>query len=153
MATNEARNKNCKWLGIVNFGRGTRTRAHSRVRDRARNPFEPRMTNPVRRLKGTGGKRGQTGCYCLCLDKLVTGPGCVRCQGRVLRLSEITIRHTGCVFAPSVLFYYRLHLYLFSHFSFYPTFPSPYLFLPPSQLTLGENKKQSSRRNIRPRSA
>jgi hypothetical protein len=108
----------------------------------------------VRRLKWTGRDRERM----LRLHNSGGLPalvGCVRCQGRVLllRLREITIGHTGCVFLCSfrpLLLQAHLPLFLISLFT---PLPLPYLFLPPSQLTLGENKKVSSRSNIRPRSA
>ena len=60
--------------------------------------------------------------------EVVTGPGCVRCQGRVLRLSEIAIRHTGCVLLLPSFFITEFISPSFLISLFTPPLPSPLIY-------------------------
>lgn len=71
------------------------------------------------------------------------------CQGRVLRLNENPIGHTGCVcVAPSVLFYYTF-IFLPFPFLFLPHFPRPLSIFTPLTINAGRKQKVSSRHNIK----
>jgi hypothetical protein len=112
----------------LQFERGLGRREHTR-RDRARNPFEPRNYECCAEIETRRGEARQD--RMLLLDKLVTGPGCVRCQGRLLRLSEITIRHTGCVLLLPSFFITEFISPSFLISLFTPPFPPHiYFYLP-----------------------